>query len=86
MTPIKYLTSHPNTKEESAFKESCISNVEQLFEQEIEEDKEEVLGEMNLNENHAYESFIEQWFQASSRLVQSFSFYFAAKFAHSCIF
>ena len=58
--------------------EFCISNEEQLLEQEIEEDKEDLLGELNQDENHADESLIEQWFQASIKLDQfCFCFYFA---------
>ena len=42
----------------------------------MEEDKEEVSGELSRDENHAYENVIEKWFQANTRLDQfHFCFY-----------
>ena len=76
LTAVKSLTIHPKLKEESTFKELCISNEEQLCKQEIEEDEEDIPGDLNQNVNQDYESFIEQWFQASTRLDQCFCFYF----------
>ena len=70
---IKYLTTPLEATEESSFKDSCASDGEQLFEQEIEEDEEELQHEHE--GNHAYESLIKQWFQVSTRLDQSFCFY-----------
>ena len=72
LTAAKSLTPPPEVKEES-----CISNEEQLFKQEIEEDKEKVSGELNQDKNHVHESLIERWFQASMRLAHFyFCFYF----------
>ena len=52
--------------------ESCISDEEHLFELDIKDDEEGILGE-----HHANESCVEQWFQASVRLYQCcFHFYF----------
>jgi hypothetical protein len=70
---IKDLTTPSEATEESSSEDSCASNGEQLFEQEIEEDEEELQHEHEVN--HAYESLIEQWFQVSTRLDQSFCFY-----------
>ena len=67
MIATKILTPPPEVKEES-----CISNEEQLFKQEIKEYKEDVSGELYQDENHACKILIEQWFQASIRLDQFF--------------
>ena len=56
---IKKLTTTPEVNVEPVFEESYISDGEQLFEQEIEEDKEETSNDMNHNDNQAYESLIE---------------------------
>ena len=59
-------------KEESTFKEPCISDEDYLFEREIEEDEEGISGD-----HHANKNCIEQWFQVSIRLDQfCFCFYF----------
>ena len=58
---FKDVSIPPDTnKEESTFEESCISNEENLFELEIEEDEEGISCD-----HHANESYIEQWFQVS---------------------
>ena len=63
--------------EQLTFEEFCILDEEHLFELEIEEDGEGILGDQNQEVNHAYGSFIEQWFQATIRLDQfCFCFYF----------
>ena len=65
----------------NASKNSCACEGEQVFEQEIDEDKYEIDGDEEelqhdlRSENYAYESPIERWFQASMRLEQ-FIFYF----------
>ena len=66
------ITPLDTNKEESKFEESCIFDEEHLFELEIEENEEEILGD-----HHANESCIKQWFQVSIRLDQfCFCFYF----------
>ena len=61
--------------EELAYKESCTFDGEKSCKQEIEEDHEELQHDLR-SENYAYESSIERWFQASTRLEQfSFSFF-----------
>ena len=72
MTSVKYEITPPKAKkEESTFEESCISDEEHMFELEIEEDEEGILGDQ---EN---ESCIEQWFQVSIKLDRfCFHFYF----------
>jgi hypothetical protein len=74
LTAAESLITPPEANEESTFQESCTSDREQLLEQEIEEDKEELQHDLKEG-NHAYESLIEQWFQVSIRLDQSFCFY-----------
>ena len=59
------ITPPEANKEESTFEESCISDEEHLFELEIEEDEEGILGD-----HHAIESCIEQWIQVSIKLDQ----------------
>ena len=70
---IKDLTTPSEATEESSSEGSYASNDEQLFEQEIEEDEKELQHEHE--GNHSYESLIEQWFQVSTQLDQSFCFY-----------
>ena len=66
------ITPPEANKEESTFEELCISEGEHLFELEIEEDEEEILGDYQ-----AIESCIKQWFQVSTRLDRfCFCFYF----------
>ena len=72
MRAIKDLTTPSEATEESRSEGSCASNGEQLFEQEIEEHEEELQHEHE--GNHTYESLIEQWFQVSTQLDQSFCF------------
>ena len=70
LTVAKSLINPPETDEES-----CTFDGEQSCEQEIEEDHEDLQHDLR-NENYAYESPIERWFQASTRLEQfSFSFF-----------
>lgn len=57
---IKILTKLPKENKESTFEESCTSDEEQLFEQEIKEDKEELQHDLNQSRNHTYESLIER--------------------------
>ena len=73
MTAVKDEITPPEAnKEESTFEESCISDEEHLFEPEIEEDEEGILGN-----HHANESCIEQWFRVSIKLDRfCFHFYF----------
>ena len=73
LTAVKdEITPLEANKEESTFQESCISDEEHLFEQDIEEGEEGISGD-----HHANESCIKQWFQVSIRLDQfCFCFYF----------
>ena len=59
------ITPPKANKEESTSEESCISDEEHMFELDIEEDEEGILGD-----HHANESCIKQWFQVSIRLDQ----------------
>ena len=79
-TIIKGSTTPQEINEDSTSKESCVSNGEQSFEQEIEE-KEQQIGEEEQELQHdlsekncAYQIFIEQWLQVSTRLDSSFYF------------
>ena len=68
--------------EGSTFQESYISEGEHLFELEIEEDEEGISGD-----HHANESYIEQWFQVSTRLDRfCFRFYFINSYFQYLIF
>jgi hypothetical protein len=74
LTRIKDSNTPPATNEDSTSEDSYAFDDEQTSEQEIEEDEEEL--QQYLSEgNHAYESYIEQWFQVSTRL-DKFHFYF----------
>ena len=75
MTGVKDENTPPKAKkEESTFEESYISDEEHVFELDIEEDEEGILGD-----HHANESRIKQWFQVSVRLDQCcFCFYFVS--------
>jgi hypothetical protein len=76
LTAAEGLITPPTTNDESTYEEACIFNDEQLCEQEIEEDNEELRHDLR-SENYAYESIIERWFQAGTRLDPfNFSFYF----------
>ena len=76
LTTAEGLITPPKTKDESTYEEACIFNDEQLCEQEIEEDNKELRHDLR-SENYAYESIIERWFQAGTRLDPfNFSFYF----------
>ena len=81
LTRIESLTTPQEINEDSTSKESCVSNGEQSFEQEFEveeqqmgEEEEELPHDLT-KRNCAYQSFIEQWFQLSTRLDSSFYFY-----------
>ena len=63
------------TNEESTYEEPCIFNEEPLGLQEVKEDSEELQHDL-IKTNYTYESLIERWFQASTRL-DSFSFSFS---------
>lgn len=70
----------PQETNDSTFEESYISDGEQSFEQEIEEEEQEI-GEEEQELQHdlserkcAYQSLIKQWFQVSTRLDLSFYF------------
>ena len=77
LTTTKNVITPPETNKELMLEESCISNEEHLFKQEIKEDEEGISGDQNQEVNHAYGSFIEQWFQATIRVDQfGFCFYF----------
>ena len=82
LATIRDLTTLPESNKESSSEKSCACEGEQVFEEEIDEDEHEIDGDEEelqhdlRSENHAYESHIERWFQASMRLEQfSFSFY-----------
>jgi hypothetical protein len=76
LTRIKDSNTPLETIEDSTSEESCISDDKQSFEQEIKEDEEELQHDLS-EEQHTYESLIERWFQASTRLdTFSFSSYF----------
>ena len=82
LAAIRDLTTPPESNKESSSKNSYACEGKQLFEQEIDEDKQEIKEDHEelqhdlRSENYAYESPIERWFQARMRLEQfSFSFY-----------
>jgi hypothetical protein len=76
LTRIKDSNTPPETIEDPTSEDSYASDDEQLIEKEIEEDEEELQHDLS-EEQCAYESLIERWFQASTRLDSfSFSFYF----------
>lgn len=82
LTVAKSLTNPLEENNELTFEESCTSNEEQLFQQEIEEDKEKLQHDLNQSGNNPYESLIErwfQWFQANTRLDQ---FHFSLNHTH----
>ena len=74
LTTIKDSNTPPATNEVSRSKDSYALDDEQTFEQEIKEDEEELQQDLSEG-NRAYESYIEQWFQVSTRL-DKFHFYF----------
>jgi hypothetical protein len=79
LTAIKDATTPPEAKEKLTSEEFYTADNEQACKQEIEEDEEGISGEFDQNEevDHAYESCIEHWFQAGTRLDPfNFSFYF----------
>jgi hypothetical protein len=61
LTAAQSLNTPPETNEESTSEE-------------LEEDNEELQHDLSEG-NHAYESYIEQWFQVSTRLAPFFYFY-----------
>ena len=74
-TTAKSLIIPPKIDGELAYKESCTFDGEQSCEQDIEEDHGELQHDLR-SENYAYESPIERWFQASTRLEKfSISFF-----------
>jgi hypothetical protein len=76
LTAAESLITPPEANDETTYKELCTSDDEQSCEQEIEEDNKELRHDLR-SENYAYESIIERWFQAGTRLDPfSFSFYF----------
>jgi len=75
LTAAENLITPRETNDETTYKEPCTFDEEQSCKQEIEEDNEELRHD--LRSENAYESIIERWFQAGTRLDQfSFSFYF----------
>ena len=70
----KSLITPPKTNKESTYEESYTSDDEKSCEQEIREDHKELRHGLR-SENYAYESPIERWFQASTRL-EKFRFSF----------
>ena len=55
---VKDVSTPPDTnKEESTFEESRISDEEHMFELEIEEDEEGILGDHHANESYIKQSF-----------------------------
>jgi hypothetical protein len=76
LTAVEGLITPPTTNDESTYEALCTSDDEQLYKQEIKEDNEELRHDLR-SENYAYESIIERWFQAGTRLDPfNFSFYF----------
>ena len=76
LTRIKESNTSPRTDEDLTSEDSYAFDDEQSFEQEIEENEDELHHDLS-EEQHTYESLIERWFQASTRLdTFSFSFYF----------
>ena len=76
------ITPPKENKEESTFQESCILDEEHIFELEIEEDEEGILGEYQ-----AIKRCIKQWFQVSTRLDRfCFRFYFINSYFQHSIF
>jgi hypothetical protein len=67
LTRIKDSNTPSETIEDSTSEESCISDDEKSFKQKIEEDEEELQHDLS-EENRAYESLIEQWFQVTTQL------------------
>jgi hypothetical protein len=74
LTRIKESNTSPRTDEDLTSEDSYAFDDEQSFEQEIEEDEDELHHDLS-EEQHTYESLIERWFQACTRL-DTFSFYF----------
>ena len=74
LTRIKDSNTPLKTIEDPTSEESYASNNGQLIEKEIEEDEEELHHDLS-EEQRTYESLIEWWFQASTRL-DPFIFYF----------
>jgi len=76
LTRIKHSNTPPEIIEDPTSGDSYASDNEKLIKKEIKEDEEELQHDLS-EEQHAYESLIERWFQASTRLdTFSFSFYF----------
>jgi hypothetical protein len=75
LTAAESLFTPPEANEESTYEEPCMFNEESLGAQEGEEDSEELQHDLSKT-NYTYESLIERWFQASTRL-DSFSFSFS---------
>ena len=85
LTAAESLITPPETDEESTYEESYTSNDKQSCEQEIEEDHEELQHDLRSG-NYAYESPIERWFQASTKLEQFiFSFFLDNSQSHQLI-
>ena len=75
LTAAESLITPPETDEESTYEESYTFDGEPSCEQEVKEDNNEFHHDLR-NENYAYKSPIERWFQASTMLEQfSFSFF-----------
>ena len=74
LTRIKESNTSPRTDEDLTSEDSYAFDDEQSFEQEIEENEDELHHDLS-EEQHTYESLIERWFQACTRL-DTFSFYF----------
>ena len=61
LTRIKESNTPPRIDEDLTSEDSYSFDEEKSFEQEIEEDEEELQQDLSEG-NHAYESYIEQWF------------------------
>jgi hypothetical protein len=83
LTRIKDSNTPPETIEDPTPEDSYASDDGQLIEKGIEENEEELQHDLS-EEQRTYESLIERWFQAITRLYTfSFSFYcFNSQFQH----
>ena len=75
LTAAESLFTPPEANKESTYEEPCMFNEESLGVQEGEEDKMDLQHDLSKT-SYTYESLIERWFQASTRL-DSFRFSFS---------
>ena len=75
LTAAESLITPPATNKESTYEESYTFDDRQSCEKEVQGNNNELQHDLR-SENYAYESPIERWFQANTRLEQfSFSFF-----------